>query len=77
MIDNTQTKRGRGRPKGAKSFVNLTMNQLKDYVGEYQAIPVSRVWLEKMGIDVVEQKSVVQAQPRPATTPPVEMKLSD
>lgn len=76
-MNDKQTKRGRGRPKGATSFVNLNMNQLKDYVGEYQAIPVSRVWLEKMGIDIVEQKSSVQAQPRPATTPPVEMKLSD
>ena len=38
----------RGRPKGAKSFVNVDMETLSQYFGAKQHIPVSRVWLEKM-----------------------------
>lgn len=76
MIEKQQ-KRGRGRPKGGKSFTNLTMSQLKDFIGEHQCIPVSRVWLESMNIEVVDTKRVIQAQPSATTSPTVTMKLSD
>jgi|TARA_Y100000361_G_scaffold133623_1_gene132021 hypothetical protein len=46
----------RGRPKGAKSFVNIDMETLNEYFGSKQHIPVSRVWLEKMNIVIVESK---------------------
>ena len=47
----------RGRPKGAKSFVNIDMETLNEYFGSKQHIPVSRVWLEKMNILIVEQEA--------------------
>ena len=46
----------RGRPKGAKSFVNIDMETLNEYFGSKQHIPVSRVWLEKMNFDIIEVK---------------------
>jgi hypothetical protein len=47
----------RGRPKGAKSFVNINMETLNEYFGSKQHIPVSRVWLEKMNIVISEQEA--------------------
>jgi len=42
----------RGRPKGGTSFVNINLEQLNDLFGHKQAIPVSRVWLEKLNVTV-------------------------
>ena len=69
----------RGRPKGAKSFVNIDMETLHAYFGSKQHIPVSRVWLEKMNIQVSDSKpNVVESSIRPtAGTDTVEVKLSD
>ena len=47
----------RGRPRGAKSFVNIDMETLNEYFGSKQHIPVSRVWLEKMNILIVEKEA--------------------
>jgi len=47
----------RGRPKGAKSFVNIDMETLNEYFGSKQHIPVSRVWLEKMNILIIEKEA--------------------
>ena len=69
----------RGRPKGAKSFVNIDMETLNEYFGSKQHIPVSRVWLEKMNILIVEQEAnQMNASVKPtAGTDKVEVKLSD
>ena len=69
----------RGRPKGAKSFVNVDMETLSQYFGAKQHIPVSRVWLEKMNI-VVNDKTpnVVESSLRPtAGAEAIQVKLSD
>ena len=42
----------RGRPKGAISFVNIDMETLTKLFNNSQAIPVSRVWLEKLNIEI-------------------------
>ena len=69
----------RGRPKGAKSFVNVDMETLSQYFGAKQHIPVSRVWLEKMNILIIEKEAnQINASLRPtAGTDTVEVKLSD
>ena len=69
----------RGRPKGAKSFVNIDMETLNEYFGSKQHIPVSRVWLEKMNILIVEQEAnQIKSSVNPtAGTDKVEVKLSD
>lgn len=69
----------RGRPKGAKSFVNIDMETLNEYFGSKQHIPVSRVWLEKMNILIVEQEAnQMNASVKPTSgTDTIEAKLSD
>ena len=69
----------RGRPKGAKSFVNIDMETLNEYFGSKQHIPVSRVWLEKMNILIVEREAnQINASVKPtAGTDTIEVKLSD
>jgi len=69
----------RGRPKGAKSFVNIDMETLNAYFGSKQHIPVSRVWLEKMNIEVADSKpNVVQSSTRATVEAnPIEFKISD
>jgi hypothetical protein len=69
----------RGRPKGAKSFVNIDMETLGQYFGAKQHIPVSRVWLEKMNIMVNESKpNEVDSSVKPtADTGAVQFKISD
>ena len=53
---NNETKRGRGRPRGSKSFVNVSLEELSDIFSSRQNIPVSRVWLETLGVRVNEEK---------------------
>jgi hypothetical protein len=69
----------RGRPKGAKSFVNINMETLNEYFGSKQHIPVSRVWLEKMNIVISEQEAnQINASVKPtADTGAVQIKLND
>jgi hypothetical protein len=38
--------RGRGRPKGSKSFINVCLSELNELFRKTQNVPVSRVWLE-------------------------------
>tara|TARA_A200000159_G_scaffold59346_1_gene54923 strand:+ start:4189 stop:4437 length:249 start_codon:yes stop_codon:yes gene_type:complete len=69
----------RGRPKGAKSFVNIDMETLNEYFGSKQHIPVSRVWLEKMNILIVEQEAnQINASVKPTTEAgAVEFKITE
>tara|TARA_R110000744_G_scaffold142526_1_gene254193 strand:- start:535 stop:753 length:219 start_codon:yes stop_codon:yes gene_type:complete len=68
----------RGRPIGAKSFVNIDMETLNGYFGSKQHIPVSRVWLEKMNIKVADVKpNVVQSSEQPTIDlAPIEFKIT-
>ena len=60
--DGTPRKVGSGRRKGANSFANVTLADLQQFCGSATAIPVSRVWLEKIGAEVMtEAKVVVEA----------------
>lgn len=79
QVTNIKMRRTRGRPKGAKSFVNVDMQTLNEYFGSKQHIPVSRVWLEKMNILIVEQEAnQVNASVKPTSdTGAIEFKISD
>ena len=57
--DGTPRKQGSGRRKGANSFANVTLADLQQFCGSATAIPVSRVWLEKIGAEVKNEAKVV------------------
>jgi hypothetical protein len=66
MNPETQPKRGRGRPVGATSFVNVSLADLQQYVGSSAPVPISRLWLEKMHLTVTP----IEASVREASTAP-------
>jgi hypothetical protein len=68
----------RGRPKGAISFVNIDMETLTKLFNNSQAIPVSRVWLEKLNIEIENTNVVnsVKSMPKPTSEEKIKMTLS-
>jgi hypothetical protein len=56
MQDTTDTKRGRGRPKGQSSFVRINIAQLAAALPNGSLVPVSSVWLREVGLTVEESK---------------------
>ena len=69
----TPTKRGRGRPAGATSFVNVSVADLSRLVND-APVPVSRVWLTKMGLTI--ERIAPTVSEAAAETPKVEYKLT-
>ncbi len=71
----TIVKRGRGRPAGSTSFVNVSLADLEQYVGTKSAIPVSRVWLQKMDLTIEAiARSIKEADSD--SSPKVEFKIT-
>tara|TARA_B100000953_G_scaffold270056_1_gene240121 strand:- start:86 stop:301 length:216 start_codon:yes stop_codon:yes gene_type:complete len=67
----------RGRPKGAKSFVNVEMETLTKYFGAKQHIPVSRVWLEKLNIKVNDaEPNVIDSASKATHDEKIDIQLS-
>ena len=62
-----------GRPKGGKSFTNVRMADLRANLGDNAVVPVSRVWIEKMGLVGC---GVKLEDLRPAITPAPPSELS-
>lgn len=73
---STVTKRGRGRPAGSTSFVNVSLADLDQFVGTSSAIPVSRIWLEKMGLTIQAVQRTIQESGVETSTPKVEFKIT-
>lgn len=69
----TSIKKGRGRPAGGTSFVNVSIADLKRF-GEIP-VPVSRVWLEKMGLTVATVSPIV-SEVKQEVSPAIEFKLT-
>lgn len=77
MNNTTSVKRGRGRPVGSTSFVNVSIADLDQFVGTASAIPVSRVWLQKMGLAIQPiTRSINEVADTTDTTPKVEFKIT-
>ena len=74
-MNNTRKKAG--RPKGAVSFVDVTLGDLQDIAGSRTVIPVSRVWWEKQGgvVNGVEKPSanVSEGVNPKEVAPPIEI----
>ena len=65
--DGSPRKSGSGRRKGANSFANISLADLEKFCGSASVIPVSRVWLEKMGAsltDAEQTKVSVSQEPK-------------
>ena len=73
---STVTKRGRGRPAGSTSFVKVSVADLEQFVGTSSAIPVSRIWLEKMGLTIQAVQRTIQESEVETSTPKVEFKIT-
>ena len=69
----TSIKKSRGRPTGGTSFVNVSIADLKRF-GEIP-VPVSRVWLEKMGLTVATVSPIV-SEVKQEVSPAIELKLT-
>lgn len=73
--DGTPRKTGSGRKKGATSFTNITLAELEKFCGSATCIPVSRIWLERMGATIAGETSAPVVTPV-AQEPEVEQKIS-
>ncbi len=62
--DGSPRKSGSGRRKGANSFANISLADLEKFCGSASVIPVSRVWLEKMGASVSSTPKTVVSSPK-------------
>ena len=71
----TIVKRGRGRPVGSTSFVNVSLADLDQFVGTKSAIPVSRIWLQKMGL-AIQPISRSISEVSDDSSPKVEFKIT-
>ena len=60
--DGTPRKVGSGRKKGANSFANVTLEDLQQFCGSATLIPISRVWLEKMGANISSAPTNITTQ---------------
>lgn len=74
VVETTTVKR-RGRPVGATSFVNVAISDLEQFVGASSAIPVSRIWLQKMGLTVQQIERTIQ-EVKDDSAPMVEFKIT-
>ena len=53
--DGTPRKKGSGRPKGSRSFINVKLAELKNFVGDDALIPVRKVWLHEVAIQLMDK----------------------
>lgn len=45
-----EEKRGKGRPPGAVSLVNVRFGDLKKYISDEMLLPVGKVFLDRLGL---------------------------
>lgn len=76
MNNTTSVKRGRGRPVGSTSFVNVSLADLDQFVGTKSAIPVSRIWLQKMGLAIQPVFRSISEVNDSDSSPKVEFKIT-
>lgn len=75
-MNNSEQKRGRGRPVGSQSFVTVSLAELNSMFDSGKQIQIGRLWLEQHKTDnVVATKSKPVSQQ--STAQVVEMTLSE
>jgi hypothetical protein len=70
-------KSGSGRKKGSKSFTRMTFSELSNICGSSTIVPVSRVWLEQMGVTIVanDTTTIKELNQKEADEPIIQFKL--
>ena len=60
-----------GRPKGSLSFTQIRLGDLVANLPSNAIVPISRVWLEKMGLSIAPATPtpIVPAPPSEVSTP--------
>lgn len=53
--DGSLRRKGSGRPKGATSFAHVKMADLDKFISKDCVIPVSKTWLRKVAIQLIEK----------------------
>lgn len=53
--DGKPRKKGSGRPKGSRSFINVKLSELKNFVGDDTFIPVRKLWLHEVAIQLMDK----------------------
>jgi len=53
--DGQARKSGSGRPLGSKSFITVSLADLQNFVGPDTLIPVRKVWLHEVAIQLIEK----------------------
>ena len=80
MSEQTETKRGRGRPKGSTSCANITLEELSQIFSKDQVIPVGRKFLQERNIQIAPVQTspvaVVQEKSKPTTGGQVSISVS-
>ena len=71
----TEKKDNRGRPKGATSFVRVSLKDLMQQIGENASVVVSKKWLESItgGIDELPPANIESAQIKEVEEPTPEI----
>ena len=72
--DGTPRKRGSGKTKGASSYANVTLGTLKRIIKDGVPVPVSRKWLEALGVDISKPVEDEQKEESPQQ---VEFNITD
>ncbi len=74
---NTTNTKTRGRPTGAVSFINMTVEELASKFSPNTVVPVGRVWLAKQNGAVPTVVADAPAETPAVDKPVVEMTLSE
>lgn len=74
MNNTSIVKRGRGRPVGATSFVNVSVADLVQFFND-APVPVSRIWLEKMNLTIQPIERTI-SEVNVQTVPVIEYKIT-
>ena len=62
--DGSPRKSGSGRPLGSKSFINVSLSELQKFVGPNALIPVRKVWLHEVAIQLMDKVEKKDALPK-------------
>lgn len=60
--DGSPRKKGSGRPRGSKSFIKVSLKELTKFVGDDAMIPVRKVWLHEVAIQLMDKVNDQETQ---------------